>query len=121
MFSFTITRRTIHRFATSIHGSGSATSIHGFGSTTSIGLQHSYQFCRVSMLLTKVPQPLQQLMLLYKPLASFVALCIQQTLNRSCQLYKMFCMLYYISFEMFFCHLKWVFRGISFCFLVCQI
>ena len=120
-YSFTITRRTIHRFATSIHGSGSATSIHEFGSTTSIGMQHFQQFCRVSMLLTKVPQPLQQPMLLYKPLTSFVALYIQHTFNRSCQHQKMFWMLYYILFERFFHYLKWVFHGISFCLLVCQI
>ena len=73
------------------------------------------------MLLTKVPQPLQQPMLLYKPLASFVALYIQKNLNRSCQRYRTFWSLYYISFEIVFRYLKWVFRGISFCFLVCQI
>ena len=50
-FSFTITRRTMHRFATSIHESESNTSIHRFGfttsihgSTTSIGLQHFRNF-----------------------------------------------------------------------------
>ena len=73
------------------------------------------------MLLTKVPQPLQQPMLLYKPLASFVVLYIQQTFNTSFQLYRMFWRLYYNSFERFFCYLKWVFHGISFRFLVCQI
>ena len=60
-------------------------------------------------------------MLLYKPLTSFVALYIQHTFNRSCQHYKMFWMLYYILFERFFRYLKWVFHGISFRFLVCQI
>ena len=73
------------------------------------------------MLLTKVPQALQQPMLLYKPLASFVAFYIQQTLNITFQLYRMFWQAYHISFERFFHHLKWVLRGISFCFLVCQI
>ena len=73
------------------------------------------------MLPIVVPQPLQQPMLLYKPLTSFVALYIQQTFNRSWQHYKMFWMLYYILFENFFHYLKWVFHGISFCFLVCQI
>ena len=75
----------------------------------------------MSMLLTKIPQPLQQTMLLYKPLASFVSLYIQQNLNISCKLYRTFWRLYYISFEIIFCYLKWVFRGISFRFLVCQI
>ena len=54
------------------------------------------------MLLMKVPQPLQQPMLLYKPLESFLDFYIQQTLNRFCQLYRMFWRLYYISFEIFF-------------------
>jgi hypothetical protein len=50
---FTIARRTIHRFTTSIHGSA-----------TSIGMEHFQQICRVSMLPIEVPQPLQQPMLL---------------------------------------------------------
>jgi hypothetical protein len=41
-----------------------------------IGLQHFQKFCRVSMLPVEVPWPLQQPKILYKPLASFVALCI---------------------------------------------
>jgi len=50
------------------------------------------------MLLTKVPQPLQQSMLLYKLLASFVAIYFQQTLNISFQFYMTFWRLYYILF-----------------------
>jgi hypothetical protein len=53
--SFTIIRKTIHGFTTSIDGS-----------TTSIGMQHFQQISRVSMLPTEVPQPLQHPMLLYK-------------------------------------------------------
>jgi len=68
--SFTITRRAIQGFTTSIHEF--TTFVHE--STRSIGLQHFQQICMVSMLPTEVPQPLQQPMLLYKPLESFVAL-----------------------------------------------
>jgi hypothetical protein len=104
---FTITRITIHGFTTSIHGS-----------TTSIGLQHFQQICRVSMLPTEVPQPLQQPMFLYKPLSSFVALYTQLTSNRCCDLYTTFQRLYHSSLERYLQDLKWVFRGISFGFLV---
>jgi hypothetical protein len=78
-YFFTITRRAIHGFTTSIHGS-----------TKSIGLQHFQEICRVSMLPIEVPQPLQQPMLLYKPLASFVALYTQPNSNRCCDLYTKF-------------------------------
>jgi hypothetical protein len=105
--SFTITRRTIHGFTTSIHGS-----------TTSIGLQHFQQICRVSMFSMEVPQPLQQPMLLYKPLASFVSLYTHPTSKRCFDLYTKFQRLYHSSLEIYLQYLKWVFHEISFGFLV---
>lgn len=46
---------------------------------------------------------------------------IQQTLNRFHGLHRMFQRLYHILSERYFLQLKWVFHGISFCFLVCEI
>jgi hypothetical protein len=70
------------------------------------------------MLPTEVPQPLQQPMLLYKPLASFVALYTHPTLKRCCDLYTTFQRLYHNSLEISLQYLKMVFQEISFGFLV---
>jgi hypothetical protein len=60
-------------------------------------------------------------MLLYKLLASFVALYTQPNSKRHCNLYTTFQRLYHISLEISLQCLKWVFLGISFGFLVCEL
>jgi hypothetical protein len=115
--SFTVSRRTIYRFTTSIHGF--TISIHG--STTYIVIQHFEQICRVSMLPMEVPQPLQQPMLLYKPLASFVSLYTHPTSKRCCDLYTTFQRLFHNAFERSLQDFKWVFHGITFLFLIGEI
>jgi hypothetical protein len=57
-------------------------------------------------------------MLLYKPLASFMALYTQPTSKRFYELYTKFQRLYHISLEISLQYIKWLFHGISFVFLV---
>ena len=81
-------------------------------------MQHFQQIFRVFMFPMEVPQPLQQPMLLHKPLASFVVLYTQPNSNRYYDLHPTFHRLYHSSLEISLQYLKWVFCGISFGFLV---
>jgi hypothetical protein len=73
------------------------------------------------MLPMEVPQPLQQPMLLYKPLASFVSLYTHPTSKRCCDLYTTFQRLFHSTLEISIQDLKWVFHIITFLFLIREI